>query len=66
MAGQGHRSRSHVKGQGHQPPPLWAIPTLPTIVDFIANDEPTGFGSYYTKSLSNNINHIRANVRYYE
>ena len=36
------------------------------IVDFLANDVPTGFGNRYTKALRNKIKHIRANVRYYE
>ena len=32
------------------------------IVDFVANDEPTGFRNTYTKTLRNNVKHIRANV----
>ena len=36
------------------------------IVDFLYNDSITGFGPYYTKSVRYKIEHIRANVHYYE
>ena len=35
------------------------------IVDFRADDEPTGFGNKYTNALKDKIKHIRTKVRYY-